>query len=149
MERLLEYFSEGLPETCWIWKGPVDPEGYGCLKIDGVIYKAHRLVYEYYSGQTPSILCHRCQPKPNKLCVNPSHLHNGSRRDNRRDQVLYGEDARLKIPPTGVAEIRQGWKIRTGTRQEFWTSYAQKYNCSPKTIQNICYGSDRKIDYSK
>lgn len=33
-------------DDCWLWTGPLDPDGYGILKVDGRSRGTHRLVYE-------------------------------------------------------------------------------------------------------
>lgn len=147
MDRFQKYCTEGAADQCWLWKGPVDAEGYGWLKIDKKVYKAHRLAFEYFTGEAPKVICHRCPGKPNKLCVNPNHLHNGSKADNRKDQVRYGEDARLKINPSEIPRIRERWTQRTVGRLEFYNQVAQEYGVKPRTIEGICYGYDRQVQY--
>jgi hypothetical protein len=59
---------EMTPEGCWFWRGTILQQGYGCFKIDGKMYKAHRLAYTYANGSIDSglIVCHSCD---NPLCV--------------------------------------------------------------------------------
>lgn len=95
------FFSkiEKLEGGCWIWKGPVRPNGYGyfCGRRDQK-FSAHRRCYEYLVGKIPPgmVLCHRCD---NVRCVNPDHLFPGSQKQNIRDSIEKGRAACLHNPP--------------------------------------------------
>jgi hypothetical protein len=72
-------------EVCWAWTGTIGPDGYGRLWFNGVIYMAHRIVYELLMGPiTEETLDHLCRNRP---CVRPSHLEPVSRGEN----MLRGE----------------------------------------------------------
>jgi hypothetical protein len=146
----MKYIPEELPEKCWLWKGPVDAEGYGCLKIDKVVYKAHRLSYELFTGDTPDICCHRCMDfgasRNNPLCVNPEHIYSGTKQDNRLDQKKYGEDANMKLTDTQVQDIRKVWnatQFKFGERKPFVEALSEKYQVAFGTIEGVVYGYDR------
>lgn len=77
---------------CWPWVGPwVGGKGfpYGHMRIKGKMFKAHRLMYEYFYGVSPGELkvLHRCD---NPKCVRPSHLFLGTQKDNVRDCIAKG-----------------------------------------------------------
>ena len=66
-------------ETCWLWEGQKNVNGYGKIgigsrtdKTNRMVY-AHRLSYEIYVGPIPEYLTinHICKVRN---CVNPSHL---------------------------------------------------------------------------
>jgi len=69
-------------ETCWIWTGTVQANGYGRY---GLKY-AHRLAYELYVGEIPEDLHidHLCR---NTLCVNPEHMEPTTRSINLKRQL--------------------------------------------------------------
>lgn len=69
----LEYIID--PNTgCWVWqRAKLKCGGYGVRRINGKLYRVHRLNYEAKYGPIPDGLVphHRCE---NPACVNPDHL---------------------------------------------------------------------------
>lgn len=76
-------------EGCWLWQGTLLKQGYGCFKIAGKMYKAHRLAYAFAKEIIPPglFVCHHCDNPP---CVRPDHLFLGTTRDNALDAVRKG-----------------------------------------------------------
>jgi len=75
---------------CWIWKGKLDDDGYGNVKINQVTYKAHRISFMLLKGiikNQHSYVCHTCDNPP---CINPKHLFLGTARDNAQDRQNKG-----------------------------------------------------------
>lgn len=64
-----------LPESgpCWFWTGTRSDEGYGSVRWEGPMLKAHRVAYELLVGPIPEGLeiDHLCRVTS---CVNPAHL---------------------------------------------------------------------------
>lgn len=73
--RFLEKVSlpTNLYKDCWKWTSSLDSEGYGRIKIHGLVLKAHRLSYEIFRTKIPVgyVIDHLCR---NIDCVNPFHL---------------------------------------------------------------------------
>lgn len=82
----------GSNDECWPWKRNTNPQGYGTLKAQGKMQRAHRLAYELSRGPIPEgmVVCHTCD---NPSCVNPHHLFLGSQRDNVRDMMSKGRQS--------------------------------------------------------
>lgn len=75
LERLMYRTSES-PSGCWLWRGSVDPSGYGSIGTGGdtgPVAKVHRVAYEEFVGPIPDGLTidHLCRVRN---CVNPAHL---------------------------------------------------------------------------
>lgn len=95
-------------DSCWIWAGMKDKDGYGVLTMkrasDGkhAPHRAHRLSLEIHGRPVPDGLfaLHRCH---NPSCVNPDHLYAGDHLQNMKDKTdadrcHYGsEHANAKI----------------------------------------------------
>lgn len=78
---------EEAPNGCWLWKGALDPAGYGrfgsavagCRK--GLTLRAPRIAYELVVGCIPKgmVIDHLCRTP---ACVNPAHLEAVTIREN-------------------------------------------------------------------
>lgn len=82
---------------CFEWVEGRVADGYGKV-FDGTrSVRAHRFVYEWVNGPLPPgrVVCHRCDNPP---CIRPSHLFDGTQKDNLDDAVRKG---RMPIPPLG------------------------------------------------
>jgi len=80
--------SKSMGGPCLPWEGATSG-GYGNIKIDGKMLRAHRAAWEKMHGPIPDGLhvLHRCD---NRRCINPGHLFLGSNRDNVIDKTLKG-----------------------------------------------------------
>ncbi len=92
-------------EGCWLWQGTMLRQGYGCFKIAGKMYKAHRVAYTFAKEVIPLglFVCHHCD---NPRCVRPDHLFIGTLKDNTADMLAKGrgfvtrpENKKRKVPP--------------------------------------------------
>lgn len=93
---------------CWIWRGSMEPTGYGKIGFGGVDskreFKAHRVSYEMRYGPIKDgmVICHTCD---NPSCVNPNHLFEGTHTDNMRDMGRKG-----RVNPNSILNLRPGQK---------------------------------------
>lgn len=144
---------------CWLWTGHTCM-GYGRIHVASGIYEsAHRLAWQWHTGQTipkGMFICHHCDTH---ACVNPAHLFLGSPADNLRDAASKGRmasgdrnGARLYpdrlVPPRGerngqavlveeqVREIRRLYSAGDRSQREI----AIKFGVAPTTIQMILNG---------
>lgn len=77
-------------ESCWLWTGPPDGNGYGRASIGHHrVALAHRVSYAVEHGPLAPDVCvlHRCDNPP---CVRPDHLFPGDRGVNARDMAAKG-----------------------------------------------------------
>ena len=80
-------------EECWPWLGGRTGSGYGTFYLGGVMTGAHRFALELELGRPllpkmdaahEPVICH------NKLCCNPAHLREATRRENALDREKDG-----------------------------------------------------------
>ena len=100
------------PDECWPWKMTPHKQGYGTFCSGGKGLKAHRVSYELTHHVTlgdSDIIDHKCR---NRICVNPSHLHLVTHKQNTENIGLY------KNNPSGyrgVTPRENGkWRARGG-----------------------------------
>lgn len=129
-----------LTETeCWLWKGYRDRNRYGQFNDGEKIVYAH--VYSFLLADNILIqgnyVLHKCD-KP--ACVNPTHLFQGTQKDNLQDCKIKGRNNRgakngqAKLKESEVKTIVN--LLRTSTDSELGTLY----KVSPATIKDIRKG---------
>jgi hypothetical protein len=98
--------SKYIPEPnsgCWLWIASLAGNGYGQFDHR----RAHRYSYELHKGPiTEQEIDHKCC---NKLCVNPDHLEQVSKRENNR---RMWERGRGVMPPWVRAAVGQTHCLR-------------------------------------
>lgn len=105
---------------CLIWTGTKNQKGYGRLKIDSVLYSAHRIVWEMSHGEIPEDMQidHSCW---NRDCVNVDHLRLATRSENKRNAQGARIDSEL-----GIRNIRRdanGFMVRVMKDGERFSKY--------------------------
>lgn len=86
LSQRLESNSERITESgCQIWTASLNSRGYGHLRVNGIMQRAHRLSFQLNKGAIPKdgIICHKCDTPS---CINPDHLFMGSHADNMEDR---------------------------------------------------------------
>lgn len=128
-------------DGCWPWTASVDRWGYGHIRINGRLQRAHRVAWELCFGPIPEGVCvlHTCD---NPRCVRPIHLFLGSQADNSRDKAKKGRAAGernpgAKLTATDVVEIRQRRRASALHRE-----LAADFNVHRTTISNILSGKN-------
>lgn len=120
-------------EGCWLWQGTMLRQGYGCFKIAGKMYKAHRVAYVYLKGAIPAglVLCHTCD---NPRCVRPDHLFPGTMKDNVQDakkkgRLATGDRSGARLHPERMARGDTHWCHLNPERQRGENNHHAKLGC--------------------
>jgi len=120
-------------ESCWLWTGSTDRDGYGCSVPKGLGKRAHRASWTLTHGEIPKGMqvLHTCDNPP---CVNPDHLFLGTHKINMWDKSRKGRSGKKpkRLTPKEVREIRTAYA-------EGDTSYAKlsgAYQVDKGTVMN-------------
>jgi hypothetical protein len=102
MKTVEERFFEkvNITDSCWIWIGTPNRDGYGRMSVNKKQYLAHRLSYQIHKGEISNDLC-VCHTCDNPSCVNPEHLWIGTHQNNVTDKVNKNRHAKGKMLPNG------------------------------------------------
>lgn len=99
-------------ETCWLWTGPKQREGYGTIWRGGRMpRKAHRVAYELLVGPIPpgAMLDHLCHVP---ACVRPDHLAPVTNAQNSQNRRGADRDSSTGIRGVYREERRNKWLVQ-------------------------------------
>ncbi len=126
---------------CWNWEGTKNKAGYGYTKTQKLV---HRVMCEMVTPHFDKSLCvlHKCD---NPSCVRPSHLYQGTHKDNARDRQVRGRNRgafqpchlhrNARFTEKQVAQIRK--QLALG---KTITQIAKSMGCKVSTIFHIQHG---------
>jgi predicted DNA-binding protein YlxM (UPF0122 family) len=134
---------------CWEFTGKLDTDRYPRVKVFGKSYRLNRVVLANTLNRDikPGYLaCHSCD---NPTCLNPSHLWEGTPRENIVDAVFKGritapahflnqqgsKNKSAKLTESEVLKIRESYK-----KGALIKHLAEQYKVSRKTIQGAISG---------
>lgn len=91
--RFWSYVAIDDDDRCWAWLAYRNDQGYGRFRVGREKVLAHRHALALVRGSVPPHLdvLHDCD---NPSCVNPAHLHLGTRAQNNAERNLRGREAR-------------------------------------------------------
>ena len=134
-------------KDCWVsYLLKPATQNYYQINFEGKLFRLHRLVLANKLNkkyEEINIARHVCN---NKSCINPTHLEEGTVRDNSLDFRQYSKNS--KLDSEKVKDIKTALKLETfkekGSRGKFDKFWAEKFGVSPNTINNVRLGSTWK-----
>lgn len=140
-ESWVDEYSIPVTETgCLLWLGFWSEKGYGQLRINGKIKRAHRESYERSIGPIPKGLCvcHSCDVP---ACINPSHLWVGTHKKNMEDRSSKGRYAGIWNGRSVLTEqeVRAIRFTEIGTIKEIASKYGISKSAVSAIINNISW----------
>lgn len=148
-------------DTCWLWTGAKNTNGYGLIGLDGSQEFVHRLAWGLATGDPVSdetIIGHVCDVR---LCLRNDdqgiyildgieyerhgHLWLGTRDANQRDMAQKGRAARgqrhyaTRLTDDDIREIRR--RVASGERQN---AVAAAFDISPPQLNTIVHRTSWK-----
>jgi HNH endonuclease len=128
---------------CWEWIGTiVKPTIRPMFWLDGTNRLAYRIIWLWVVGEPKNYICHKCD---NGLCIRPSHLFDGTQKENQQDSLIKGrfaegeKSAQSKLTSNQIIEIRNKHSQGQGIR-----SLGREYEVSQRAIQFIVRGEHWK-----
>jgi len=117
--RLLKKINYQCPQTCWLFIGSTDQNGYGKLSNRNgrgeSPERATRVMYEMVYGEIPEDKPHILHSCDNPQCVNPAHLSAGTQEENLKQAAKRG-----RLNPKSLENLQPGAKgyIGAGPKQK-------------------------------
>lgn len=96
LSERLDHHSEQVESGCIEWRGAVDAQGYGRLRVDGRMMLAHRAAWLVAHGGVPADkeLDHTCHNPP---CINVAHLRPSTKSENQQNRLGANVNSRTGI----------------------------------------------------
>lgn len=97
--------------TCRLWTGAKTGNGYGSVTLSQPrrVEPVHRLMFKLVHGEPDGLVRHKCG---RELCIEPTHLLDGTQLENAADREEHGRTARgekngrAKLTEADVRAIR-------------------------------------------
>jgi hypothetical protein len=123
-------------DTCWIWMGSKDKNGYGQFMVNYKNVRAHRYAYSQLKGTIPDglILRHSCDTP---ACVNPEHLMVGTHKENARDRVNRGRNRDQRGGKNNKAKLTEDKVLAIRDDDRIQLEIARDYGVSQQTVSDI------------
>jgi hypothetical protein len=135
MNDIWKKVGVGDPDDCWHFLGHTNAKGYGQLWLFGRLRTAHRVIYELRNGHVPRALC-VCHSCDNPSCCNPSHLWQGTQKQNGEDKARKGRARRSKLFPNLPRPIMPS----PGELRAYKAAYFRRWKAHNAALANVIGG---------
>jgi hypothetical protein len=124
---------------CWICTSHHRCIGYPCIVINGEKTVISHIYYEKYKGSIKPglIICHHCD---NPNCINPDHLFQGTKLDNRLDMIKKNRQVYASGEMNGKAKLSEQQVMEIKNSKESIKNLQYKYGMSKTQIYSIIRG---------
>jgi DNA-binding transcriptional regulator YiaG len=141
-KHFIEKFSRLSDNECWPWLA-CTCQGYGHIRHEGKIQKAHRLMYIDAKGPIPEgqIVMHTCD---NRRCINPNHLVAGTVKDNNIDRDKKGRQISKRGELHGMSKLKTAQAAEiVAFRDEIALKvdeFSERFAVSKTTVRDVLSG---------
>lgn len=125
-------------ETCWLWMGWKDEDGYGRFNVDGKHIYVHRYAFYKKHGRYPEPMgLHTCD---NPSCVNPDHIYEGDHPQNMKDRSDRNRQWHPKGELHGASKLTEVQAREIKYSKESITALVARFPISRSTVSYIRNG---------
>lgn len=134
-------------DSCWIFHGSKDKDGYGQITVNYTNMRAHRYSYLKFIGEIPNgkILLHSCDTPS---CVNPNHLRIGNHKENAEDRVKRGRNRDQRGIKNNMSKLTDEQIISIYKDSRRQKDIASDYGICQQHVSDIKTGKKR-VDVTK
>lgn len=125
---------------CQLWTGSVDACGYGFKRIEGRLYRAHRIAWQMANGACIPEGMHVLHKCDDPGCLNPDHLFLGTLQENMADRNSKKRHAHgrrhgnVVLMPEEVVEIRKLWG-EGSSKSDIARSFGVSFGCIREIVE--------------
>ena len=132
-------------DSCWLWTGRLDRDGYGIWWLDGRNVRPHRIVCEIYQKPIipPLVSRHLCNIRK---CVNPEHIVPGTQKENVQDQVALGTHSKLRYSDELISKIRTEYSAGGITQRALAEKYGMSKSHAHSLIKNQTRTKQKEVN---